>query len=205
LYNSTLANLNSTQADSNAKQFQNTQDNEFGNGVLASTAGTYQTQALLNSQNQQETQDELTAQQIAASQQTGNINANNSATTNANTINNSNNTNELAGANYQTNNAQTAYQRALSNFTSGSAATNATNTTNVNALLASLNGSNTLNTQAQSALTAGANLGTSASNANHYAYQPVLAANANSNVGNLLQNVGNGALTAQPTAVAGSP
>lgn len=63
----------------------------------------------------------------------------------------------------------------------------------LNNLTAGLNGSNQINASQLAGLSLGGSLGSSASGANVSAYSPSLAANSNSNIGTLLQGLGNGA------------
>ncbi len=138
-YNTSVNNnFNALQsADLQAQQrlMGNTQDNEFANGVLGSTAGGYQTQAALN----------------AIGQQTG------------------------------------------QNYSQAVNQANAQQQAQLAQLTGSLNGLNQINQSQLNQITAGGNLGSAASGANALAYQPALAANSNSNIGNLLTSLGSSA------------
>lgn len=62
-------NLQSGSLQAQQRLLGNTQDNEFANGVLGSTAGSYQTQGALNSIGQQTNQNYQTASNLASTQQ----------------------------------------------------------------------------------------------------------------------------------------
>lgn len=127
--------LQASQLDAQKRLMSNTQDNEFANGVLGSTAGQYQTQGALGAIGQQTSQDKVTAQTMADQQQ----------------------------------------QEQLAQLTAG------------------LNGSNSLNASQLAGLNLGGTIGSAASGANVSAFSPSLAAGSNSNIGTLLQGLGNGA------------
>lgn len=61
--------LQASQADANNKMYQNNLDNQFGNGVLSSTAGQYQSQAALANISQQQLNDQTQAANYANTQQ----------------------------------------------------------------------------------------------------------------------------------------
>jgi hypothetical protein len=126
--------LASSQLQGQQRLLGNTQDNEFANGVLGSTAGGYQTQAAMNAIGNQISGDQVTANNMASTQQQ----------------------NQLAQ------------------------------------LTGSLNGINSINSSQLQQIQQGSNTGAQASNANATAYQPSLAANSNSNIGNLLTSLGSG-------------
>jgi hypothetical protein len=129
--------LTSSQLQAQQRLMANTQDNEFANGVLGSTAGQYQTQGALGAIGSQISGDQVTANNMAATQQ----------------------------------------QDQLAQLTAG------------------LNGSNQINSSQLAQIAQGSNTGSQAGGINLNAFQPSLAANSNSNIGNLLTGIGNGITT----------
>lgn len=67
--NNYFNNLQANQQSANQRFMANTQDNEFSNGVLGSTAGQYQTQAALGALGQQTGQNQINANNFANTQQ----------------------------------------------------------------------------------------------------------------------------------------
>jgi hypothetical protein len=68
-YNNMYNMLQGQQSQANNKMFQNNLDNQMASGVLSSTAGQYQSQAALNSINQQNLNDQSQAMNFANTQQ----------------------------------------------------------------------------------------------------------------------------------------
>jgi hypothetical protein len=67
--NGIFNNLQKSQRDSNNRMFQSNLDSQFGNGVLASTAGQYQSQAALDAINKATTNNHITAQNMGTQTQ----------------------------------------------------------------------------------------------------------------------------------------
>ena len=133
--NADFNSLASSQLQAQQRLMANTQDNEKANGVLSSTAGGYQTQGALGAIGSQISGDQVTANNMAATQQ----------------------------------------QDQLAQLTAG------------------LNGNDQINKAGLAAGALGNSISGTTAGANSSAYSPSLAANSNSNIGNLLASLGNGA------------
>lgn len=66
--------LQAQDRDANNKMFQSNLDSQFGNGILGSTAGQYQTQGALSAINQKSLADQVAAQQFGQNYQTQQLN-----------------------------------------------------------------------------------------------------------------------------------
>lgn len=90
--------LTSSQFDAQKRLLGNTQDNEFANGILGSTAGGYQTQGAMNAIGSQISGDQVTAANMANTQQQQQLAQLTAGLNGSNTINSSQLQQILAGA-----------------------------------------------------------------------------------------------------------